>query len=121
MNAQGSPLVTTVIPPPESVTENLRTDASEIIGESDREDRPFRVSLKNSCNEKFSKVGVIEVDEIKTRNGKQGTHSKGFRENKKFLRALNTPASRSIIFSLCILRTCTIINISPHTVTNLLK
>ena len=32
-NAYGSSLVTTVIPPPESVTENRRTDASEIIGE----------------------------------------------------------------------------------------
>ena len=37
-NAQGSLLVVTVIPLPESVTENLRTDASEIIGESDREE-----------------------------------------------------------------------------------
>ena len=94
MNAQGSPLVTTVIPPPESVTENLRTDASEIIGESDREDWPFRVSLKNSCNEKLSKVG-----KIKTRAGKQGTHSKGFRENIKFLRALNTSVNVSVIVS----------------------
>ena len=51
------------------------------------------VSLKNSCNEKLSKVGVIEVGKIKTRAGKQGTHSKGFRENMKFLRALNTPTS----------------------------
>ena len=93
----GSPLVTTVISPPESLTENLRTNASEIIGESDHEDWPFRVSLKNSCNEKLSKVGVIEVGEIKTRAGKQGTHSKGFRENTKFLRALNTPASISVI------------------------
>ena len=81
------------MPPPESVTENLRTDASEIIRESDREDWPFRVFLKNSCNEKLSKVGVIEVGEIKTRTGKQGTHSKGFRENINFLRVLNTPAS----------------------------
>ena len=75
--------MTTVFPPPESVTENLRTDASEIIGESDCEDWPFRVFLKNSCNEKLSKVGVIEVDEIKTRAGKQGTHSKDFREKHK--------------------------------------
>ena len=67
--------------------------ASEIIRESDREDWPFRVSLKNSCNEKLSKVGVIEVGKMKIRAGKQGTHSKGFRENIKFLRALNTPTS----------------------------
>ena len=89
----GAPLVTTVIPPPESVTENLRIDASEIIRESDPEDWPFRVSLKKSCNEKLSKVGLIEVGEIKTRADKQGTHSKSFRETIKFLRALNTPAS----------------------------
>ena len=93
---EGSPLVTTVISPLESLTENLRTNASEIIGESDHEDWPFRVSLKNSCNEKLSKVGVIEVGEIKTWARKQGTHSKGFRENTKFLRALNTPASISV-------------------------
>ena len=43
--------------------------ASEIIRESDREDWPFRVSLKNSCNEKLSKVGVIEVGKRKTRAG----------------------------------------------------
>ena len=81
----------------ESVSEILRTDAAEIIGESDREDWPFRVFLKNSCNEKLSKVGVIEVDEIKRRAGKQGTHLKRFHENIKFLRALNTPASISVI------------------------
>ena len=117
-----APLVTTVIPPPESVTGNLRTDASEIIRESDREDWPFRLSLKDSCNEKLSKVGVIEVGEIKTRAGKQGTHSKGFRENIKFLRALNTPAAyKCYCFSLCILRISAIINKSSHTVTNLLE
>ena len=91
--------MTTIIPSHESVTEHLRTDASEIIGESDREDWPFRISLKNSCNEKLSKVGVIEVGEIKLRAGKQGTHSKGFRENIKFLRALNTSVNVSVIVS----------------------
>ena len=85
------------MPPPESVTENLRTDVSEIVGENDREDQPFRISLKNSCNEKLSEVGVIEVDEIKTRAGKQGTHSQGFRENIEFLRALNISANISVI------------------------
>ena len=93
----GSPLVTTVIPPPESFTVKLRTYASEINGESDHEDWPSRHSLKNSCNEKLLKFGVIEVDETKTRAGKQGTHSKGFHENMKFLRALNTPARISVI------------------------
>ena len=29
--------------------------------------------------------------------GQQGTHSKGFRENIKFLRALNTPVNISVI------------------------
>ena len=93
----GSPLVTTVIPSYESVTEHLRKDASEIIGESDCEDWPFRVSLKNGCNEKLSKVGVIRFGEIKMWAGQQGTHSKGFRENIKFLRALNTPVNISVI------------------------
>ena len=31
--------------------------------------------------EKLSEIGVIEVDEIKARARKQGTHSQGFREN----------------------------------------
>ena len=39
-------------------------DSSEIIGESGREG-PFRVSLKNSCNEKLLKIGVTEVGETK--------------------------------------------------------
>ena len=55
----------------------------------------FRVSLKNSCNEKLLKVGVSEVGEIKMPAGKQGTHSKGFPENIiKFLSALSIPASK---------------------------
>ena len=55
----------------------------------------FRVSLKNSCNEKLLKVGVSEVGEIKIRAGKQGTHWNGFPENIiKFLSALSIPASK---------------------------
>ena len=55
----------------------------------------FRVSLKNSCNEKLLKVGVSEVGEIKIRAGKQGTHWNGFPENiKNFLSALSIPASK---------------------------
>ena len=54
----------------------------------------FRVSLKNSCNEKLLKVGVSKVGEIKMRDGKQGTHRNGFPENIiKFLIALSIPAS----------------------------
>ena len=55
----------------------------------------FRVSLKNSCNEKLLKVGVSEVGEIKIRAGKQETHWNGFPENiKNFLRTLSIPASK---------------------------
>ena len=55
----------------------------------------FRVSLKNSCNEKLLKVGVSEVGEIKKRAGKQVTHWNGFPENIiKFLSALSIPASK---------------------------
>ena len=92
-----SPLVTAVIPSHESVTGHLRTDASEIIGENDRKDWSFRVSLKNVFNEKLSKVGIIEVGEIKMRAGNQETHSNGFRGNIKFLKALNTPVNASVI------------------------
>ena len=94
-NAQVQPLVTTVIPFPESVTENLRTDASEIFGEVvvriDNSEFPLEIAVMKNF------VGVIEVDEIKMRAEKEGTHSKGFHENIKFLRALNTPASISVI------------------------
>ena len=56
-------------------------------------DWPFRVSLKNSCNEKHLKVGVSEVGEIKMGAGKQGTHSNDFPENiRKYLSVLNIPA-----------------------------
>ena len=55
----------------------------------------FRVSLKNSCNEKLLKVGVSEVGEIKIRAGKQGTHWNGFPENIiKLLSAVSIPASK---------------------------
>ena len=37
--------------------------------------------IKKKKKEKLSEIDVIEVDEIKTRAGKQGTHSQGFREN----------------------------------------
>ena len=94
-NAQVQPLVTPVIPFPESVTENLRTDASEIFGEVvvriDNSEFPLEIAVMKNF------VGVIEVDEIKMRAEKEGTHSKGFHENIKFLRALNTPASISVI------------------------
>ena len=60
-------------------------------------DSPFRVSLKNSCNEKLLKIGVIEIGEIKMLVGKGGAHSKGFAENiKKVLRALNSPVNISL-------------------------
>ena len=39
-------------------------------------DWSFRISLKNSCNEKLLKIGVTEIGEIKMRAGKEGTHSK---------------------------------------------
>ena len=56
-------------------------------------DCPFRVSLKNSCNEKHLKVGTSEIGEIKRRAGKWGTYSKGFPESIiKFLSVLNIPA-----------------------------
>ena len=55
----------------------------------------FRVSLKNSCNEKLFKLGGSEVGEIKMRAGKQETHSKGFPENIiKILSALSIPTSK---------------------------
>ena len=47
-------------------------------------DWPFRVSLKNRCNEKLLKIGVTEVGEIKMWVEKEGTHSKSFPENIKF-------------------------------------
>ena len=96
---EGGWLVTHVISPPEFATEHLRMDVSEIIGGRGggavvrlffSTDWPFRISMKNNCNEKPLKIGVTDVGEIKMRAGKDKTHSKGFPENIiKFLRALN--------------------------------
>ena len=48
----GGWLVTSVIPPPESVVELFRTDASEIIGESGREGFLFYEMATQSFPEK---------------------------------------------------------------------
>ena len=47
-------------------------------------DQPFRVSLKNSCNEKPLKIGVTEAGEIKMRAGKKVVPG-----NINFMRGLN--------------------------------
>ena len=51
-------------------------------------DWSFRVSFKNSCNDK---IAITEVDKIRMQAGREGAHSKSFPKNK-ILRALdNTP------------------------------
>ena len=70
------------ISPPESAIEHLSTDSSQIIWESGQE-VPFRVSLKNSCNEKLLKIGVTEVGEIKMWVEKEETRTKGFPGNMR--------------------------------------
>ena len=98
-------LVTTVTPPLECTTEDLRTGASEIIGERGRDRlffyglviQRFPEILKNNCNEKLLKIGITRVGKIKIRAGKGRTHSKSFSENiAKVFRALNTPIKRSL-------------------------
>ena len=46
--------------------------------------------------ENLLKIGLTEVSEINMRAGKEGTQSKVFPENAKFLRALNTPVNISL-------------------------
>ena len=60
-------------------------------------DYPFRISLKNSCNENLLKKGLTEVGKIKMQAEKEETQSKGFPENIiKFLRALNALVNISL-------------------------
>ena len=98
-------LVTTVIPSPESTTEQLRTGASEIIGVRGRDGlffyglviQSFPEILKNNGNEKLLKISRTGFGKIKMRAGKVGTHPEGFPENiVKVFRALNTPVKRNL-------------------------
>ena len=61
---------------PESSTEHIKTDASEIIVKCGCEGFLFlkfdiEISLKNSCNEKLLKIGGAEVGETKRQAGKE--------------------------------------------------